>query len=655
MKRLALLCSIALLHASAFAGSSDWPQWQGLDRNAVSRERGLLQEWPEAGPPLAWRKEGLGGGYSAPAIAAGRIFGMSSRGADEVVWALSEEDQKELWVTRLGPALREGMPQGSEGPGCTPTVDGDRLYALGMGGTLACLDATDGKVVWTKSLTGDLGGRLPTWRYNESPLVDGGKVVCTPGGDDAMLVALDKTTGEVIWKSKLPGAAEAAGGAGSGDAAGRGTSRGGDSPGRGEGPSREGSQERPAAPQGPPVIVIAAGSTWRHLDTGAAPGPGWTQLEYEDAKWKEGPAQLGYGDGDEKTRLNDSAESYPTYYFRKTFDVQDPAKLKPLILRLLRDDGAVVFLNGREVLRDNMPEGPVEHGTYAAGPASVEDDFYVHELPADRIVAGKNVLAVEVHQSSADSSDVSFDLELREKVPAQDVVGAPRAAERRRGFGRGGSGGGSGAAYASAIAIEVEGQRQYVQFTRSALMGFAAADGAFLWRYDRPANGNGINCSTPIYHDGLVFAASAYGAGGGAVRLRREEGGAFTAEEAYFSTGMQNHHGGMIVVDGCLYGAAGGLGGGMLACLDFRTGAMLWRDRQAPKGSLAMADGRLYLRGEDGTMVLIEPSREKLIERGRFEQPDRTRSPAWTHPILANGKLYLRDQDLLLCYDVKSK
>ena len=179
-----------LLSISTNPKPFDWPQWQGPDRNAVSRETGLLAEWPEEGPPLAWRLEGLGGGYSAPSIAAGRIYGMSNRGEDEVVWCLSEADGNELWLARLGPALREGMPQGREGPGCTPTVDGDRLYVLGFGGALACLQVSDGQVIWQLSLTQDLGGRLPTWRYNESPLVDGDRLICTPGGDDAMLVAL---------------------------------------------------------------------------------------------------------------------------------------------------------------------------------------------------------------------------------------------------------------------------------------------------------------------------------------------------------------------------------------------------------------------------------------------------------------------------------
>jgi outer membrane protein assembly factor BamB len=123
---------------------------------------------------------------------------------------------------------------------------------------------------------------------------------------------------------------------------------------------------------------------------------------------------------------------------------------------------------------------------------------------------------------------------------------------------------------------------------------------------------------------------------------------------------MQNHHGGMIVVDGCLYGANGGNEGGNLVCLDFKTGNVLWDGKQiarnqAPKGSILLADGRLYYRHESGTMTLVEPNPKEYVERGRFEQPDRTEQPAWAHPVVANGKLYLRDQDALFCYDVKAK
>ena len=132
------------------------------------------------------------------------------------------------------------------------------------------------------------------------------------------------------------------------------------------------------------------------------------------------------------------------------------------------------------------------------------------------------------------------------------------------GGGRGGSGGfgGGGAAYASPIAIDFDGQRQYVQLTARALIGVAASDGKFLWRYDKPANRMGLNCSTALYHDGMVFASSAYGAGAGLVKLSKDANGAVKAEEVYATTDMQNHHGGMILFDGCLYGASGGNEGG---------------------------------------------------------------------------------------------
>jgi hypothetical protein len=124
---------------------------------------------------------------------------------------------------------------------------------------------------------------------------------------------------------------------------------------------------------------------------------------------------------------------------------------------------------------------------------------------------------------------------------------------------------------------------------------------------------------------------------------------------------MQNHHGGVILLDGYLYGASGGNEGGYLACLEFKTGKVMWDERDKPgrrgvrKGSVAFADGRIYYRQEDGTMILFEPSPKEYIERGRFAQPDRSSKPAWAHPVVANGKLYLRDQDVLLCYDVKAK
>ena len=454
MKTNVMLTVVVLMVVAGSSYAADWPQLRGQNRDGKSVETGLLKEWPKDGPPLDWKIDKLGGGYTAPSIVDGRIFGMSNRGEDEVVWALSETDGKEIWVTRLGPAFAQRASQGKEGPGCTPTVDGERLYVEGLSGNVACLQVKDGKIIWQISMTEEFGGRVPRWSFRESPLIDGNKIICTPGGEDAIIVALNKLTGETIWKSKLP----------------------------------------------------------------EAPSP-----------------------------------------------------------------------------------------------------------------------AAEVSEGRAEGS-------------------RGRGGRRRGGFG---GGGGAGAAYASVIAIDFEGQRQYVQLISNALVGFAASDGKFLWRYDKPANRMGINCATPIFHDGMVFASSAYGAGGGLVTLSKDADGSIKAEEVYATTELQNHHGGMILLDGYLYGASGGNEGGALVCLDFKTGKVMWDQRatagRRAKGSVALADGRLYYRMEDGIVVLIEPNPKQYIERGRFEQPNRSRAPAWAYPVIANGKLYISDQDVLFCYDVKAK
>ncbi len=417
MKRISIgicavlpFCACIVLAADSFqAKPNDWPQWQGQDRTAVSKEKGLLQSWPKDGPKLLWQDSKLGGGYSTPSVAAGRIFGMSYRGAEEGVWALNEADGKELWFTKIA---KKGNAGFNEGPRCTPTVDGKLLYALGISGDLACLEVGSGKIKWRKNLVKDFGSDVGGWKYSESPLVDGDRVLVTPGGKTATLVALNKSTGDVIWKGVFNGTNQAA--------------------------------------------------------------------------------------------------------------------------------------------------------------------------------------------------------------------------------------------YSSIVAADVEGKRQYIQFLSGGVVGFSDK-GDFLWHYDHFDNRT-ANCSTPIYRDGYVFAASSYGNGGGLAKLNNE-GGKYVADEVYFKKEMQNHHGGMVLVGDSIYGE----GGGRLICLDFKTGKIQWSEGKAGKGSIAYADGRLYYRNEGGPILLIEANPVKYVEVGRFEQPEKSGKDCWPHPVIANGKMYIRDQDLLFCYDVKAK
>lgn len=193
-----LFFSVATL---ANAASADWPQFRGPDRNDCSPDTGLLQDWPAGGPPLAWKATGLGAGYSGVSVAGDRIFSAGDKGDSTFVTAWSRNDGKPLWSARLGKSDAPGDPK-FEGPRSTPTVSGDLVFALGQWGDLVCLEAATGKEVWRKSLVQDFGGGYPAWGYAESPLVDGDKVVVTPGGSKGAVVALNQKTGALIWQSK---------------------------------------------------------------------------------------------------------------------------------------------------------------------------------------------------------------------------------------------------------------------------------------------------------------------------------------------------------------------------------------------------------------------------------------------------------------------
>jgi outer membrane protein assembly factor BamB len=192
------ICIASALALSLQASEFDWPQWRGPDRTGVSKETGLLKTWPKDGPPRVWTAKDCGSGFSSVAVVDGVVYGTGSKSGKNIVWAKKESDGSTIW----------SKPYADEGnePNSTVVVAGGKLYALTTTGTLACLDTKDGKLVWSKSFTKDLGGKMMSgWGYSETPLVDGEHLICTPGGDKAAVVALNKDTGEVIWKSEIEG------------------------------------------------------------------------------------------------------------------------------------------------------------------------------------------------------------------------------------------------------------------------------------------------------------------------------------------------------------------------------------------------------------------------------------------------------------------
>lgn len=215
-----LLALIGVSQAAAY----EWPQWLGPNRDGLTEETGLLQDWPTDGPKKVWLFKDCGLGYAGPAVVGGKLFIMGSRDKTEELLCLDAETGEELWSVELGPEYENGWGNGPRG---TPTIDGQWIYVLAAKGNLVCLSLADGSERWKVNLTEELGGQIPIWGYSESPLIDGDRVIVTPGvkqkakpkdkkGETeaeeeseepeeplpgTAIVALNKRTGETLWQT----------------------------------------------------------------------------------------------------------------------------------------------------------------------------------------------------------------------------------------------------------------------------------------------------------------------------------------------------------------------------------------------------------------------------------------------------------------------
>ncbi len=184
---------------TATVSAADWPQWRGPERTGRSAETGLLRSWPEDGPTRLWLYREAGIGYAGFAVVGGRLYTMGARNDVEYAIAVDTKTGTEIWAKPIGERLENNW---GDGPRGTPTVDDGLVYALSARGNLVCLRAKDGKKIWSADLVKKLGGKIPHWGYTESVLVDGNRVVCTPGGRNGAIAALHKQTGKPIWRSK---------------------------------------------------------------------------------------------------------------------------------------------------------------------------------------------------------------------------------------------------------------------------------------------------------------------------------------------------------------------------------------------------------------------------------------------------------------------
>ena len=202
--RLSLLClSASVLLTAAGVGAADWTTFLGPNRDGRSPDTGLLKQWPPEGPRQLWKSETVGAGWSSVAVANGCVYTTGNEGENQMLVCLDDATGKERWRAAQGPKSSHKKFNGAR---ATPTVDGDRLYLTGGDGLLTCHRATDGSILWKKNLLGDLGGKVGNWQYAESVLILGNLAVVTPGGEHAV-VALDKMTGNTVWKSDKPATA----------------------------------------------------------------------------------------------------------------------------------------------------------------------------------------------------------------------------------------------------------------------------------------------------------------------------------------------------------------------------------------------------------------------------------------------------------------
>ena len=197
--------AVVIAFASSFliAEDADWPQWRGPNRDGYAASQQLLQEWPADGPTLCWSADNLGIGYSSVSTVGERGFTMGTKDGKSIVICLSLADGKPIWEKEIGRAGGEMDYNIGWGAGqrSTPTVDGGQVFALSDVGTVAALDAENGDITWSVELVEDFGGKIPTWGYSESLLIDGDRVIATPG-EANFLVGLDRSTGEQVWGSQ---------------------------------------------------------------------------------------------------------------------------------------------------------------------------------------------------------------------------------------------------------------------------------------------------------------------------------------------------------------------------------------------------------------------------------------------------------------------
>ena len=608
MLPLVLLAIAATGTATAQVPSEpgDWPQWRGPNRDGISLETGLLKDWPEDGPPVAWHVDTVGVSYSSIAVSGGRIFTQGDLDGVEHTICLSAKDGSVLWAVQPQPVVSlleervatEFKNADRDGNG---TIDESEAWqrfgsqfnsydraAEGDAATIAAQRAKQLFAVLDKNsdgqLTFDEAGEILRDEFSrfdsESRDADAAKLAASRTA--ALFAAIDKDqdgkiSREESRRSEL------------------------------DRPFGQADQRDPATNRGDDLLTKEEVEAYLTTRQPGRDGQ-LTVIELEermarDFSGKDGiltREELRAFFGGYRNGMGDGPRGTPTVDGSRVYVEGGNGD----VTCLAADSGSTIW---HVSLTNDLGGGRPGWG-YSESPLIEGDLVIVTPGGQKGTVAALNKLTGEVVWRSGDVTEAAH--------------------------------------YSSPVAADIGGVRQIVQFARESAFGVDVRSGEFLWKYPSAANGT-ANAFTPIVFDDHVFVSSAYGTGTGVAKILTS-GGKQTVEEAYFLKKLQSHHGGAVRIGDYVYSN----GGGTLLCVNFRTGEIAWEARSVGKGSLIAADGMLYVFSENHQVALAEANPEEYIERGRFRVEGHGR-PSWAHPVVAGGRLYLRDQGSLTAYNLK--
>jgi outer membrane protein assembly factor BamB/Ca2+-binding EF-hand superfamily protein len=591
------------------AGPGDWPQWRGPNRDGISTDHNLLKEWPEGGPPIAWQIDNVGVGYSSVAVKAGRIYTQGDLDGVEHVICLDAANGKRLWAVQPEPVAQE--------------------QAKRLEREFAQTDANgDGKIEEGEALA-----RFGT-RFNDFDT----QADVSP--EEARELAEARTTHLFALL----------------DADGDGKLSGAEGRQLGEDFTRADQEDKEAD-----ADALASRRTDEMLKLFDKDADGMISRDESrntpvDQLVRRADQRDASGERDNQAS-RDEIEQYLSTRERGRDGILTRDELSAFLAsRYPGADGEIT----REELKASFGGYRNGRGDGPRGTPTVDGerlytiggngDLTCFDAATGRTIWYKSLVrdfgGGRPGWGYSESPLVVGDVLIATPGGKQGTVAA---LDKQTGNTIWQSSGTTqGAHYSSAVAAEIGGVKQIVQFARNSCFGVSLDSGELLWEYDGANNGT-ANVATPIVEGDYVFASSAYGTGGGLAKITTA-GGKQSAEEVYFENRMANHHGGIVKVGDYMYG----FGNGGLICMNYLTGEIAWKARSVSKGSLVAADGMLYLLGEKHQVALAEATPEEYREHGRFDI-ESFGLPSWAHPVVAGGRLYIRNQHRLTAYDVRAK